>query len=376
MTAPKKVQDAAGRTVWEIRTTIRADGARPKQQVRRRFKTEKEAKTELARLAHEQNEGTYIHPDKSLTVRKLAERWAEAKATDRSENTQLHYDLALVRLIEAYGDLPLGDLTDRHLMKLRDEMLSGSSRRVGAPGKPLSPRSCNAMLGAVSGLLAYGVKLRVLTRNVADPALVARVRDGETEVDERRSGWGEAELGKFRAAVAGDWYEASWLLSAQGLRRGEVLGLQWKDIDWQAATVSVRRTRIEVKGKVIVATPKSRESRRTLKMGNSVMDALQRQRARQTVNAEGWVTVDGEGEPPRPEWFSDEFGRVIKAASLPEVVLHGVRHAVATTMDAHRIPLADIAKRLGQSQASLAVTLGYIHGSDLSGDAIRAALGD
>lgn len=374
MSAPKKIIDAAGRPRWEIRVAFRTGNDQIKQ-MKRRFATEKEAKTELIRISHEVNQGVYVHPDATLTVKALADRWTAAKATDRKQSTRRFYEDALRPLLERHGDLPVVKLTDQHLIALRDEMLSGKLRRVGTPGAPMSARSANAMLGAVHGLLGYGVTLRVLARNVAEKELVARVRNGNTEVDERRAGWGDAELRKFRIAVAGDWLEASWLLSAQGLRRGEVLGLKWSDVDWEGGRITIRRTRTYVAGEDVIGTPKSRSSQRTLKMGDAVMDALQCQRARQSINPGGWVTVDAAGVPITHEWYSDEIQRLSKAHGLPCVVLHGVRHAVATTMAAKGIPLADVAQWLGQSQASLATTLGYIHGSDVSGDAIRDALG-
>lgn len=382
MTPPKKVLNAAGQTRWEIRAEIKVGAKR--QQIRRQFLTEKAAKIELARISHEQNEGEYVHRDPNMTIRKLIELAAEAKRTAHKDNTSLFYETIFKSLLDRHGDLPVMDLTDRHLIKLRDDMLNGKLRRIGTPGKPLSPSTVNQTLGAITGLLEFGKHKRVLMHNVANPLSVPRVSDHEVDDDSdsfgeaRRSAWNDGQLAKFRIATADEPLCGSWALTAQGLRRGEVLGLKWDDIDWEASTVTVRRTRVYVNGIDRTTTPKSKKSRRTLTMGPAVMEALQRQRARQDrdLNYENWVTVDPAGRPIRTEVYSDTFGRLVAAAGLPSLTLHGARHAVATALKHGGAELPDIAKRLGQDQGSLATTLGYIHSSAKGDEKIREILGN
>lgn len=371
---------------WEIRVEVGEPGARA--QVRRRFALERDAKDALDRIAKDKLDGLHVVPDKTMTLRKLAESWATANAPSQKASTVRHYEDALRPVLDRHGDLLAIKFTSAQLVALRDEMLSGKLRRRGRPGEPLSARSANAMLSAVSGLLAYGQHQRVLVHNVANPKSVPRAVDGRTEVDERRAGWQNEHLSKFKIATADDRLAGSWMLSAYGLRRGEVLGLKWSDIDWETSTVTIRRNRTYVAGTggahdVKVGTPKSKASRRSLPMPPEVMDTLTRQRAIQdaerhagAVNPDGWITVDEAGRPLRPEVYSDTFARVIKASGLPSIVLHGVRHAVASRMASKNIPLADIAWWLGQDQASLAVILGYTHRQDSGGDAVRAALAD
>lgn len=372
---PKKII-VNGQVRWQIRAEVGTGGKR--KQVVRRFDTEREAKAELLRIGHEQNEGVYVHRDKKMTIKTLVAMWAEANAPKHKGNTVRSYEDSLRRLVELHGDLPVMDLTDRHLIKIRDGMLDGSLRRVGVPGKPMSPTSVNAMLSAISGLLTYGQHKRVVVHNVANPLSVPRAVSHEADEDgtedTRRSAWADGELRKFRVHTADDRLAGSWALTAQGLRRGEVVGMKWSAIDFEASTVTVRTTVTYTEGKDIVGTPKSKKSRRTLKMGPQVMEALERQREKCPTN-DGWITVDEAGVRLRTERYSDFFRDHVKDAGLPSLTLHGARHAVATTMSAKGIPLADIAAWLGQDAKDLAVTLGYIHAGDASGDAIRDALG-
>lgn len=359
----KKVMTATG-VRWEIRVEVGT--ATVRQQVTRRFRTEREAKSEIARLQHERLSGPRCKPDKGITLVLLASDWTAASAQSRRPNTVRFYADALRPLLEQYGDLPAHELTSQHLVGIAAGMRSGALRRVGTPGAPMSARSVNAALGAFHGLLEYGVRRGVLAINVADTKLVPRAKDNRTEPDIRRSGWQNEHLAKFRVAVDEEPLEASWLLSAQGLRRGEVLGLEWRDIDWEASTVSVRRARVLVAGKEVLGPPKSKAGIRTMKMGPAVMDALRRQHER----------IGGEQVTPMGcEQYSDRFTALCAEVHLPQIVLHGVRHAVASAMASAGIPLAAVAKWLGQSQASLAVTLGYTHAQDADGDRIRDVLG-
>lgn len=362
----QKIVTPGGEIRFQIRIRLR-DG----RQLCRRFATEREAKAEQARILHEQNEGTYVHPNKKMSVRKLAELSAAAAATRRKDATVRHYEDALRPVLDRHGDLPVVDLTSQHLVALRDAMLEGRLRRVGVAGKPLSARSVNAMLGAVHGVLAFGIHQRILTHNVADARSVSRVKsDGPAEeTADRRGGWQNEHLAKFRVVAGGDEWAHGWLLSAVGLRRGEVLGLKWSDIDMEASTVTIRRNRTTVNGKEVIGTPKSRDSKRTLKVGARVMEALQ-----VAPRTSEWVVVGADGERPRPELYSDRFVYLIEDVGLPQIVLHGVRHAVASKMASQGVPLASVARWLGQSQESLAVTLGYVHAQDAQMEVISELL--
>jgi len=86
--------------------------------------------------------------------------------------------------------------------------------------------------------------------------------------------WDEDELRAFLAAAGRDRLAASWWLSALGLRRGEVLGLLWSDINLDAGTVTIGRSRVLVDGKIIVKVPKSKRSWRTLPLFGPLAKAL------------------------------------------------------------------------------------------------------
>ena len=160
-----------------------------------------------------------------------------------------------------------------------------------------------------------------------------------------RETWTKAEVRKFLAKASSDRLHVAWRLTLYGLRRGEVLGLRWSDIDLRAGTLTVNQARVLVEYRVRIEEPKSRNGKRTLPLDGELVAALTALRKRQleestTAGAAyrsrlaelNWyqggeyVITDEAGTPVHPEWYSDEFGRLLRRAGLRRITLHDSRH--------------------------------------------------
>lgn len=244
--------------------------------------------------------------------------------------------------------------------------------------KPVSARSTlTAFTMVVQSLVDQGA----LPRNVI--ALVERPSDtpdvGAHHVSNDNTttakSWTLDEVNRFRETVARHRLHALWLLSMYGLRRSEVMGLCWSDINGD--TLSVRRGRVTVGSDDVVADPKSRRSRRDLPLPADVIAALRALKARQKTEALavglGWsedrpVAVHEDGTPIRPEWWSDEFHRLRGAAGLRRIKLHGLRNTSVSLMLDRGMPVHIVAAWHGHDPAvSLAVY------ADAKADELRAA---
>lgn len=193
----------------------------------------------------------------------------------------------------------------------------------------------------------------VLPRNVI--ALVERPKDADP--DDRADGpaegtlavaaettaksWTLAQVGTFREAVRNHRLFACWLLSCYGMRRSEVLGLRWSAVDLDTGTLSVRRGRVAVGSDTVEGGPKSKRSRRDLPLPADVTEALRALKTAQKREAlalgvawseERLVAVRQDGEPLRPESFTDEFQRLRARAGLPRIKLHGLRNTSVSLM--------------------------------------------
>jgi integrase len=211
--------------------------------------------------------------------------------------------------------------------------LQTSGRRVGnVQRQGLGPRSINVTLRLLASVLEDAVRQGTLSRNVAK--LVERPSQARREMHT----WTAEQAATFLEAVASDRLSAAFQLSLYGLRRGEVLGLRWSDVDLDAKTITVRKTRVLVVGKgVVEGEPKTERGRRTLPLDDGLAAALRSLRTRQArerlaagmAYATACADCDREhlvvnelGEPYRPEWYGDRFAALAKAAGLPVIRLH------------------------------------------------------
>jgi len=195
------------------------------------------------------------------------------------------------------------------------------------------------------------------------------------------------EAATFRARATADRLAAAWLLSLAGLRRSEVLGLRWEDVDLEAGTVTIARGRVAVTATMdAVDDPKSKRSARTLPVGDlpgvtAALRALRKRQAEERLalgaayGPGGFLVVDEMGRPPRPEAYSDAFRRLCREAGVPSIRLHETRHTLVTTLRAAGLPDDEIAKWLGHSVAVMLSTYARaLPGSnERTGSAIAAA---
>jgi integrase len=222
-------------------------------------------------------------------------------------------------------------------------------------------------------------------RLAANPAAYVRP---PRQAKRPRTTWAADELRAFLAEAGAGRLPGCWQMSARGLRRGEVLGLQWSDVDHDAGTVTVGRARVLVAGRVIVKSPKSERGYRTLPLDGELAAALRAQHARQAAErleaggaydttGPGWVAVDELCKPLHPEFYGDEFRRLCATAGVPVIRLQDVRHTANSLMAAAGIPDHVRAAWCGHTVAVNVATYTHARPEDLAaaGKALANVLG-
>lgn len=159
----------------------------------------------------------------------------------------------------------------------------------------------------------------------------------------------------FLRAVEGTRLEAAWRLTAMtGMRRGEVLGLRWSDVDLDASRLAVRNAIVSVAYEVLESSPKSHQAR-VIDIDPATAALLRRHRERQRQAREefgdeydyhGLVVCAQDGRPIHPQSFSQAFGRVLQRADLRKIRLHDLRHTHATIAVRAGVPVKVISERL------------------------------
>lgn len=194
----------------------------------------------------------------------------------------------------------------------------------------------------------------------------------DTTAPASRSVWTADQARTFLDHVANDRYAAAWRLSLYGLRRGEVLGLTWDGIDLEAGTVKVATTRVVAGRAVITSSTKNRKVR-TLRVGSEVLADLRHLKATQARerlaagrahSSTGLVVVNELGVPMRPERHSDLFQVHAKAAGLPRIRLHDLRHTTASLLHSLGQPPVACAKYLGHTTEVFLRTYAHLYAED------------
>jgi len=180
----------------------------------------------------------------------------------------------------------------------------------------------------------------------------------------------EAELAKLIAHLRGHWLYMPTLLAAYtGLRRGEVLGLRWRDIDFDAGTLQVAQAVEIIGGKVELVEPKTERSRRVVKLPASLLPELARHRKEQSAlrlklglgkdNA-NLVFTSAEGVIISPTVFSVAFMREVLAAGVKRTKFHGLRHLHITHLLKSGVPVHVVSARAGHARPSVTLDT-YAH---------------
>ncbi len=178
--------------------------------------------------------------------------------------------------------------------------------------------------------------------------------------------WDSDQLVQFFEHVTDDRFFAPYVLAATtGMRRGEVLGLRWSDVDIDANQLAVRQTVMTVSYQPVITTPKTKRSRRVVYLDDHTVDVLRSHRRRQVDERKAagpaWsdehdlVFRDDLGDVVNPDWFSREFARQVKASGLGRIRFHDLRHSYATLALKAGVHPKVVSERLGH--ATVGITL-------------------
>jgi integrase len=363
-----------GKTVVRYQVTVDT-GISPqtgrRQQARRRYATERDARTALAEITDATAKGQFVVRSTLTVERVCADYLASRRSLRASSRAKLEYDLGPLR--ERYGQLPVQRLTKAHIDALVGDLVAGGTTTAkGRQRRPWSADSINKVVAATEQMLADAKAQGIVSRNVAE--FVNRVNRPHKPADT----YTEAEVQTLLLSIAGNRLGHAWELALSGLRRGEIAGLRWSNTDLDAKTLSVANNRVDAGGRVVENDPKSTSSRRTLPLPDRLVTVLRsakalqaRERLALAADSGTWeyVVSNEAGQPYHPQVLSRYWAEAVEAAGVRHIKLHAARHTCATLMHLSGVPVAVIAAWIGHKDASLTMRL-YAHSQ---AEALKAA---
>ena len=331
------------------------------------FDTKKEAE-KMLRARIQEIESGFLNAVDNSTVAVYLRYWLQSYCMPRlAANTISGYRINIERHIIPYiGEIRLNRLQPKDIQALYGKLAAAG----------LSGTSMRYVHNTLHKALVCAVKGQVLQKNAADYVdipLASKFEAIPLTPDEAKQ--------LIAACKDTEIYIPVLLALMHGLRRGEVLALQWNDVDFEVGTLSIKRSANYIKGEFFLSDTKTRNSRRTLRMSPTMICSLREHKALQDewrvefgkgFNPYNLVICRKDGSPMTPNAVQYLFKEALSTNDLPDIRFHDLRHTNATFMLRNEVPAKIVSAMLGHSTISITLDT-YSHVmTDMQQDAVTA----
>ncbi len=281
----------------------------------------KDAERRLAEVISQINNGTYHRPVERL-FKDYSQQWLDthAKATVKESTLRSYRSVVRIHFLPAFGNLPLSKINIEKLLKFKADVL-----------EKRGPKTFNNIIVLLKTMLKHARKWKYISENPAEEIQKARIESAEMDFLKPE------EVQAFLKA-AYEPYRTLFLTAIMtGMRRGELLGLQWGDIDWHSNQIYVRRSLYwvnerEESGRMVASwkfvPPKSKRSNRAIVMSPYLKKALEIHKINSPVSEHDLVFCNPKGNPMDPDNMAKrEFHPALVGAGLRKVRFHDLRHS-------------------------------------------------
>lgn len=302
---------------------------------------ERKAKAEMIKWINELNNGLAVEPAK-MTVGQYLEKWLEDYGRANLAPTTLKNYSVIIKahLVPALGHISLPQLQPMHLQSYYTKALKEGRRRGGGG---LSARSVRYHHAIIREALAHAVKWQLLARNAADAVEPPKPAKPQMRVLQP-----EEAANLMQALREHNLFPLYYAALVTGMRRSELLGLRWEDINLEAGVINLQRSMHRVAGEGYIVKPTKNKKGRLITMPPSLVTLLS-----SMVKSSELVFCKPGGAPLPPDEVSRAFTEAVKLAGFPGIRLHDLRHSHATILLAQGIHPKVVQERLGHSQIGM-----------------------
>ena len=320
-------------------------------------KTQAEVKEKLKK-AIEEAKGLDVAKAESYTVGQWMDVWYEyyAKIKVRPSSHKTYEGYIKNHIKPHIGNIPLTKLTTLDLQRLYQKLLTeGRVDRLEAQNQPkgLSPKTVRNINQVISSAMQLAIQQHLIPQDPTDGCALPKTEHREMQT------LSADQLAAFLLeAKHSGVFEMYYIELATGLRRGELLGLKWEDIDFSTQTLRVRRQVGRINGEVREAPLKTKNAYRTISLGTDAVGILKQQREKHPSSS--YVFPGPTGGPIAPDSVLHMLHRVLDRAGLPELRFHDLRHTFATLALQNGVDVKTVSGMLGHFSAGFTLDT-YAH---------------
>lgn len=319
-------------------------------------KTQAEVKEKLKKAIENSRQLDYTKEGK-YTVGQWLDEWFEAyaKVKVRPSSHQTYKGYIENHIKPNIGEIPIEKLTSLTLQKFYKKLLTeGRVPRIESEKQPkgLSAKTVRNINQVISSAMDMAVKHKLILSNPTGGCELPKVEHREMHTIHAE------QLGAFlREARESGVYELYYLDLATGLRRGELLGLKWEDVDLANGVIHVKRQVARIDGKVKEVPLKTKNSYRNISISKDAVTMLKEMEKHRVCE---YVFPSPNGGPISPDSVRHMLHRVLKRAGLPAVRFHDLRHTFATLALQNGVDIKTVSGMLGHFSAGFTLDT-YAH---------------
>ncbi len=241
------------------------------------------------------------------------------------------------------------------LQKLYWKLLTkGRVERTESKDQPkgLSAKTVRNINQVISSAMDFAITQKIITENPCKAVALPKIERKEMQTIPAE------QLQAFLAeAKATGVYEMYYIELSTGLRRGELLGLKWEDVDMKQGIIRVRRQIARIDGKIVEAPLKTKNSYRTVTISPQAIEVLKAQKAKTN---DQYIFPSPNGGPISPDSVNNMLKRVLERAGIPKVRFHDLRHTFATLALQNGVDIKTVSGMLGHFSAGFTLDT-YAH---------------
>ena len=342
---------------WEGRFTAGHDPATGKQVIKSVLgKTQAEVKEKLKKAMEDTKKVDFTKTGK-YTVGIWMDEWFEnvAKIKVRASSHQTYKGYIDNHIKPNIGNIPIEKLTTMDLQKFYRKLLTkGRIERIEAKDQPkgLSAKTVRNINQVISSAMDLAVAQKINPANPTTACALPKIEHQEMQTIPAE----QLQVFLLEAKATGV-YEMYYIELATGLRRGELLGLKWQDIDWKNGIIKVRRQVARVDGQIKEAPLKTKNSYRTVTISQQAIEVLKEQKKKTN---DTYVFPSPNGGPISPDSVNNMLKRVLERAGIPKIRFHDLRHTFATIALQNGVDIKTVSGMLGHFSAGFTLDT-YAH---------------